>query len=66
MKDFFSLEVVNIDKLTQDAVAITFDTSQIQDFEFVPGQYITVRHEINNQDIRRSYSISSIPGTILK
>lgn len=62
MKDFFSLEVVNIDKLTQDAVAITFDTSQIQDFEFVPGQYITVRHEINNQDIRRSYSISSIPG----
>ncbi len=62
MKDFFSLEVVKIDKLTQDAVAITFDTSQIKDFKFVPGQYITVRHEINNQDIRRSYSISSIPG----
>jgi len=59
IKDFFKLEVIDVNKLSADSVAITFNTTGNNDFKFIPGQYITIKKTINDQDVRRSYSISS-------
>lgn len=63
MSDFHSLKVVQITKLTPNAVAISFEIPQKlrSVFEFKAGQYITLRHEINGEEVRRAYSISSCP-----
>ncbi len=46
---------------TEDGVALTFDVPEpLQaQYRFIPGQYLTLRAEINGEDIRRSYSICS-------
>ena len=61
MKQFYSLKVLEIEPLTSESVKIVFDTSKLDAFKFKAGQYITVRQEINNEDVRRSYSLSSSP-----
>ena len=68
MNKFYSLKVLNIDILTKESVCIKLDTASIDDgsFNFIPGQYITIKHLINNEDVRRSYSISSVPGTAIE
>jgi ring-1,2-phenylacetyl-CoA epoxidase subunit PaaE len=59
--NFYSLKISNITKETSDTVSITFDvdTNLESKFKFTPGQYLTLKAEINGEDIRRSYSISS-------
>jgi ring-1,2-phenylacetyl-CoA epoxidase subunit PaaE len=61
---FHRLAVRNVEPLTDDSVAVTFDIpADLQDlFTFVPGQHVTMRAEIDGQDVRRSYSISCPPG----
>ena len=68
MNKFYSLKVLNIDILTKESVCIKLDTTSIDDgsFDFIPGQYITIKHMINNEDVRRSYSISSVPGSAIE
>ena len=61
MKQFYSLKVLAIEPLTNESVKIVFDNSNVDAFKFKAGQYITVRQEINNEDVRRSYSLSSSP-----
>lgn len=63
MSDFYSLTVKQIKKLTPSAVAITFDIPKnlIQAFQFEAGQYITIKKEIKGKELRRAYSISSVP-----
>jgi ring-1,2-phenylacetyl-CoA epoxidase subunit PaaE len=56
---FHPLLVSTVDRLTEDAVAVTFlvpDQLRAR-FAFQPGQHLTVRRE----DVRRSYSICSTP-----
>jgi len=64
MKNFYPLEVSEIVSLTNDSVCIHFDVSNLDNniFSFVAGQYITLQHSINGEDVRRSYSISCIPN----
>lgn len=64
---FHDLTISAIAHETQDSVAISFDVpdSAQADFEFQPGQYLTLRAEVQGQDIRRSYSIASGPGAPL-
>ena len=64
MKNFYSLEVSEIISLTNDSVCIHFDVSSVDNniFSFVAGQYVTIQHSINGEDVRRSYSISCIPN----
>lgn len=62
MKKFYSLKVLEIESLTADSVKVVFDNSDLDSFNFNAGQYITLRKEINNEDVRRSYSLSSAPG----
>lgn len=58
--DFFSLPVRDVERLTEDAAAITFDVpDELRDrFRFQPGQSLTVRRG----EQRRSYSICAPRG----
>ena len=64
MSDFHSLKVVQLDRLTPNSVAITFEVpdSLKPIFQFKAGQYITIRHIFDGKEVRRAYSISSVPG----
>ena len=57
---FYPLTVSAVDRLAEDAVAVTFDVpaSLREVFAFQPGQSLTVRRG----DERRSYSICAPPG----
>ncbi len=63
MSHFHPLTVKNIKTLTPNSVAITFGIPKelLQTFDFVPGQYITIKKEIKGKELRRAYSISSSP-----
>ena len=61
MSQFHSLNIKSIDKVTDKSVAITFDIPEIlkDTFNFKAGQYITLKTTINNDEVRRDYSICS-------
>jgi ring-1,2-phenylacetyl-CoA epoxidase subunit PaaE len=63
MAEFHKIKVADIYKETKDTSVITFDIPQDlkEDFEFTPGQHLTLRRDINGEDIRRSYSLCSSP-----
>lgn len=59
--DFANLKISSIDRLTKDAVKVTFDVpgEDKMDFSFLPGQYINIHIELEGEVQRRSYSICS-------
>ena len=61
MSQFFTLKVKQIERLTPNAVAISLEIPRelSSEFEFKAGQYITIRHQIEGEEVRRAYSISS-------
>lgn len=65
---FHLLPVAAVDRLTDDAVAITFavPTELRAAFGFRAGQHLTVRRvdEGTGEDVRRSYSICSTPSEL--
>lgn len=63
MSQFYNLTIKNITKETSDAVSILFDVpSDIQhEFQFIAGQYITLKSVINGEEVRRAYSLCSSP-----
>ena len=63
MAEFYNINVGDIYKETKDTVVITFDIpNNLKDkFKFKQGQHVTLRKEINGQDIRRNYSLCSSP-----
>ncbi|AYY14912.1 phenylacetate-CoA oxygenase/reductase subunit PaaK [Actinobacteria bacterium YIM 96077] len=62
--DFHSLRVARVDRLCDDAVAITFDVpAELADaYTFRAGQSLTVRRFVDGRDERRSYSICAPEG----
>ncbi|MEJ8282234.1 1,2-phenylacetyl-CoA epoxidase subunit PaaE [Pseudonocardia spirodelae] len=62
---FHRLEVSDVDRLCDDAVAITFDIpAALRDhYSFRPGQYLTLRTTTEQGEERRSYSICAPAGT---
>lgn len=58
---FHSLRVSDVQAETDSAVCVSFDVpDDLRDtFEFIQGQYLTLRKEINGEEVRRSYSICS-------
>ena len=62
---FHALTVADVESLCDDAVAVTFDVpaALADEFAFRPGQHLTLRHTIDGQDVRRSYSICAPVGT---
>jgi ring-1,2-phenylacetyl-CoA epoxidase subunit PaaE len=65
---FHSLPVVKVERETRDAISITFDVPDaLRDlFRFEPGQHLTLRARLGDEDIRRSYSICSPAGGPLR
>ncbi|MFC4221680.1 2Fe-2S iron-sulfur cluster-binding protein [Flagellimonas marina] len=65
MSDSHALKVSSVDRLTPNAVALTFEVPQeLQDaYSFKAGQYITLKYSLNGRELRRAYSISSAPSS---
>ncbi|GGG39114.1 flavodoxin reductase [Croceivirga lutea] len=65
MSDFYALTVTAVQQLTPNAIAISFaipeDLKTV--FSFKAGQYITLRKEIDGEEVRRAYSISCAPSS---
>src|ERR671920_1079861 len=61
---FHPLTVARVEKLTDDAVAVTFDIPDelAEDYRFKPGQALTLRRVEDGRDERRSYSICAPMG----
>lgn len=57
--DFFPLTLSKVERLTKDAVALSFNVpAELKSqFEYIQGQHLTLKADIDGQDIRRSYSI---------
>ena len=60
---FYTLSIKDIRQETEDCRSIAFEVPAklSEKFKFTQGQYLTLRAEINGQDVRRSYSICSSP-----
>jgi ring-1,2-phenylacetyl-CoA epoxidase subunit PaaE len=58
---FHSLQVAQVETITRDSVAITFSVPEsLHDvYQYVQGQYLTLRIQLNGEELRRSYSICS-------
>ncbi len=63
---FHTVRVSAIDRLTTDAVAITFAVPDdlAGEYAFSPGQHVTVRCLAAGDDGRRTYSLCSAPGVV--
>ena len=63
MSKFHKLTIQKIIKETADAVSILFTIPQHlkEDFSFEAGQYITLKANINGNEVRRAYSICASP-----
>ena len=61
MPEFHSLKVKEIVKETNDTVSVSFQVPEDlkEAYAFIPGQYLTLKLTINNEEQRRSYSICS-------
>lgn len=62
---FQSLTIKNIKKETSSSVSIEFDvpSENLNDYSFKAGQFLTLKADLNGEDIRRSYSICSSPNS---
>lgn len=63
MSEFHKLRVVSCRNETRDAVVVSFDVpdEHKETFAFVQGQHLTLRTQLNGEEVRRSYSICSAP-----
>jgi len=63
MSQFKKLIVKEIKTETADTVSISFEIpSELKpEFNYQAGQYITIKKEVDGEEIRRSYSLSSSP-----
>jgi ring-1,2-phenylacetyl-CoA epoxidase subunit PaaE len=64
---FYLLTVKEIRRETPESVSVFLEVPSVSKafFDFKPGQYLTFRHMLNGQELRRSYSLSSMPGESL-
>lgn len=63
MANFHTLKIAELSHPTEESVAITFDIPNelTEEFSFIQGQHITLKADIDGEDVRRSYSICSCP-----
>lgn len=63
MSKFNSLKVVSINRETADSVSVSFEVPphlQAQ-YQYIPGQYLTLKFFVNGEQVNRSYSFCSSP-----
>lgn len=63
MAEFYKLKVAEIYKETEDTAVVTFEIPSTLHsvFQFRQGQHLTLKKDINGEDLRRSYSLCSSP-----
>ncbi|WP_121631388.1 2Fe-2S iron-sulfur cluster-binding protein [Tropicibacter alexandrii] len=61
---FHQLTISEVRPEGDGAVAVSFDVPETarEAFAFAPGQYLTLRADVDGADLRRSYSIATAPG----
>lgn len=65
MSIFYKLPVKEVRRETVEAVSIAFDVPEHlkSEFEFIPGQYLTLQADLDGSVLRRAYSICSTPSS---
>jgi ring-1,2-phenylacetyl-CoA epoxidase subunit PaaE len=63
MSKFNALKVKDIRRETQEAVSVAFEIPPVLQiaYQYKQGQYITLKLNVNGEEIRRSYSICTSP-----
>ena len=63
MARFYPLKVKDIYKETEDCSVVSFEVPEElkSEFQYHQGQHLTLKKIINNEDVRRSYSLCSSP-----
>ena len=61
MSIFHKLSVKEVQKETENSVSIVFNIppENQEKFQFIPGQYINIKKELDGVEVRRAYSICS-------
>jgi len=64
MAAFHQLKVSDVKKETSDCVSVGFNipADLQEDYRFIQGQYITLKLQINGEELRRCYSICTGPN----
>ncbi|MEM7427024.1 MAG: 1,2-phenylacetyl-CoA epoxidase subunit PaaE [Pseudomonadota bacterium] len=62
--EFHELVVADVRKETDDATSVAFHVPEdlAEKYSFVQGQYLTLRTEVEGEDLRRPYSVCVSPG----
>ncbi|KAF2511315.1 ferredoxin--NADP reductase [Flavobacterium foetidum] len=65
MPSFLKLIIKEVKRETADAVSVLFNVPEElkPDYKFVAGQYINLKLTLDNQELRRAYSICSAPDS---
>lgn len=60
---FHRLAIADLRRETPDAISLSFavPAALARDYSFAPGQYLTLRTQIEGEEVRRSYSICTAP-----
>ncbi len=68
MADFHPLRVAAVDRLTEDAAAVTFEVPPALqgDYAFRAGQHLTLRRWFDGAEVRRTYSLCTPVGGALR
>ena len=63
MARFHKLEVTNVHQETADSIVVSLAVPPglREDFNFIHGQYVTLKLSLDGEELRRSYSICSNP-----
>ena len=61
---FYPLTVSAVRPLTDKAIEVTFAVPEdlAGEFDYVSGQYVALRTELNGAEVRRSYSLCASPN----
>jgi ring-1,2-phenylacetyl-CoA epoxidase subunit PaaE len=61
--EFHKLKISKIVRETEDTVSVSFDVPEIltSTFQFTQGQYLTLKFNVNGEEVRRAYSLCSSP-----
>src|SRR4051794_34852966 len=60
---FFPLKISQVRRETSDSVSLRLDVPEDlrEQFQFRAGQHLTLRRDLNGEDIRRNYSVCVSP-----
>ncbi|OSY87433.1 hypothetical protein WH52_11170 [Tenacibaculum holothuriorum] len=63
MAKFHSLKVLEVKEETANAKSVAFDVPYelYEAYNYKPGQYLTLKFNLNGEEVRRSYSLCSSP-----